>query len=55
VSHSEYVIVAGGRRDDDIINDDIEIPNITQPSNWMMTSILLPEPMVAIFPTIKTR
>ena len=52
VSHSEYVIVAGGARDEDTINDDIEILNTTQPSHWMMTSILLPEPMWAIFPTI---
>ena len=52
VSHSEYVIVAGGRRDDDTINDDIEILNTTQPSQWIMTSILLPEPMWGMFPTI---
>jgi len=52
VSHSEYVIVAGGYRDEDIINDDIEVLNITHPSQWMMTSILLPEPMWGIFPTI---
>jgi len=52
VSHSEYVIVAGGRRDDDVFNDNIEILNTTQPSQWIMTSILLPEPMWGIFPTI---
>jgi len=52
VSHSEYVIVAGGKRDNDTINDDIEILNITQPSQWIMTSILLPEPMWAIYSTI---
>ena len=52
VSHSEYVIVAGGGRDTDTINDDIEILNTTQPSHWMMSSVLLPEPMWSIFPTI---
>ena len=52
VSHSEYVIVAGGRRDEDTINDNIEILNTTQPSHWMMSTILLPEPMAAIYPTI---
>ena len=52
VSYSEYVIVAGGGRDKDTISDDIEILNSTQPSQWIMTSILLPEPMWAIHPTI---
>ena len=52
VSHSEYVIVAGGYRDEDTINNDIEVLNITHPSQWIMTSILLPEPMWGIFPTI---
>ena len=52
VSHSEYVIVAGGMRDRDTINDDIEVLNIMHPSQWMMTSILLPEPMWGIFPII---
>ena len=52
VSHSEYVIVAGGKRDKDTINNDIEILNTTQPSHWMMSSVLLPEPMWGIFPTI---
>ena len=52
VSHSEYVIVAGGAIHKGTINDDIEILNTTQPSQWMMTTILLPEPMWGIFPTI---
>ena len=52
VSHSEYVIVAGGYRDKDTINDDIEILNTTQPSHWMMASVLLPQPMRGISPTI---
>ena len=52
VSHSEYVIVAGGARDDDTNNDDIEILNTTQPSQWVIANILLPEPMAVIFPTI---
>ena len=52
VSHSEYVIVAGGKRDEDTINDDIEVLNTTQPTQWMLTSVLLPKPMWGIFPTI---
>ena len=52
VSHSDYVIVAGGMRDEDTINDDIEVLNTTQSSQWMMTSVLLPQPMWAIYPTI---
>ena len=52
VSHSEYVIVAGGARDDETIYDDIEVLNTTQPSQWIMTSILLPQPMWGTFPTI---
>ena len=52
VSHSEYIIVAGGYRDEDTDHNDIEILNTTQPSQWIMTSILLPEPMWNIFPTI---
>ncbi|XP_065884887.1 uncharacterized protein [Dysidea avara] len=52
VSNSEYVIVAGGKRDDDTIIDDIEILNTTQPSQWMVTSIFLPRPMWGMFPII---
>ena len=52
VSHSEYVIVAGGGKDDDTDHNDIEILNTTQPSQWMMSSILLPEPMWGLYPTI---
>ena len=52
VSHSEYVIVAGGERDKDTFNDDIEILNTTQPSQWIMTTVLLPRPMWGMFPTI---
>ena len=52
VSHSEYVIVAGGYRDEDTDHNDIEILNTTQPYQWVITNILLPEPMWAIFPTI---
>jgi len=31
-------------------NDDIEILYATQPSHWMMISILLPEPMWGMYP-----
>jgi len=50
-SHLEYVIVMGGIGDKGTYYDDIEILNTTQPSQWMMTSILLPEPMM-MYPTI---
>ena len=52
VSHSEYVIVAGGYRDEDTDHNDIEILNTTQPSHWMTSSVLLPEPTWGISPTI---
>jgi len=55
VSHAEYVIVAGGQKDRNTINDDIEVLNTTQPSQWMMTSVLLPEPMWNIHPTISNK
>ena len=52
VSHSEYVIVAGGAKDQNTIHNDIEILNTMQQSQWVMSSTLLPEPMWGIFPTI---
>jgi len=52
VCHSEYVIVAGGQREKHNINDDIEVLNALQPSQWIVASILLPKPMWAILPTI---
>ena len=52
VSHSEYVIVAGGAKDQNTIHNDIEILNTTQQSQWVMSSTLLPQPMWGIFPTI---
>ena len=52
VSHSEYVIVAGGAKDKNNFYDNIEILKTTYPSQWMMTSTVLPEPMWGIFPTI---
>jgi len=47
VSHSEYVIVAGGE-DTDTDHNDIEILKTSQPFQWMTSSILLPEPMWGI-------
>ena len=52
VSHSDYVIVVGGVKSIDTIYDDIEVLNTTQPSQWLMSTILLPKPMWGIFPTI---
>ena len=52
VSHSQYVIVAGGAKDESTFYDDIEVLNIIHPSQWMITTILLPVPMWAIYPSI---
>jgi len=51
VSHSEYAIVAGGGEGENG-SDDIEVLDTSQPSQWIMTSFLLPEPMWDIFITI---
>ena len=58
VSHLEHVIVAGGGRptaeDDDtsVIQDDIEVLNWIENSQWRKVSIKLPVPMYAFTPTI---
>ena len=54
MSHSEYVIVAGGGEGD---SDDIEIIllNTNQPDRWTLASILLPEPMWAFYPSISDK
>ena len=57
VSHLEHVIVAGGgspTADDDtpVIQDDIEVLNWIENSQWRKVSIKLPEPMFAFTPTI---
>ena len=58
VSHLEHVIVAGGTRptaednDSRVTQDDIEILNWIENSQWRKVSIKLPVPMCAFTPTI---
>jgi len=52
VSHSEFVIVAGGGMELNMLYDNIEVLNMTHPFQWMMTNVLLPEPMWDFYPTI---
>ena len=58
ISHLEHVIVAGGGRptaeDDDtpVVQDDIEVLNWIENSQWRKVSIKLPVPMYAFTPTI---
>ena len=53
-SHMEYVIVAGGARGDDtaVVQDDIEILDWVENSQWKRVSILLPVPMYELQFTI---
>ena len=58
VSHLEHVIVAGGGRptaeDDDtpVVQDDIEVLNWIENSQWRKVSIKLPVPMYGFMPTM---
>ncbi|XP_065884376.1 uncharacterized protein [Dysidea avara] len=52
VSHSYYIIVVGGGKDEVSDHNDIELLDWTQPSHWVMTCIALPEPMWNIFPSV---
>ena len=49
ITHGDHVIVLGGGLDG---SDDIEVLNWTQPRQWMMSNIKLPEPMFALSLTI---
>ena len=51
-TYSDYVIVAGGIRDINTINDDIELLYYKQSPHWIRTNINLPEPMAVISLTI---
>ena len=51
-TYSDYVIVAGGIRDINTNNDDIELLYYKQPPHWITTNIYLPEPMATISLTI---
>ena len=45
VTHMEYVIVAGGKTDDDNVLDDIEILDWVENSQWIRVASHLPVPM----------
>ena len=51
VPYHQYVIVAGGRNDDDNPLDSIEVFDITK-SHWMIVNTHLPQPMYEISATI---
>ena len=51
-TYSDYVIVAGGYRDKNTVNDDIELLYYKQSPHWIRTNINLPEPMATISLTI---
>ena len=52
-SHLKYVIVAGGKSvDENTIQDDMEVLNWLENSNWRRVSIKLPIPLYAFIPTI---
>ena len=51
-TYSDYVIVAGGMRDINTYNDDIELLYYKQSPHWIRTNINLPEPMAFISLTI---
>ena len=44
-TNSDYVIVAGGMRDNNTYNDDIDLLYYKQSPHWIKTNINLPEPM----------
>ena len=50
ISYHQYVIVAGGKGDDDLL-DSIEVFDVTK-SHWMIVNTHLPEPMYQISATI---
>ena len=53
VSHLEHVIVAGGGLDGDTLaQDDIEVLNWIENSQWRKVEINLPEPMYGFTPTV---
>ena len=45
LTHLDYVIVAGGRLDDDTFSYDIELLNYKQSSHWVIARMKLPEAM----------
>ena len=51
VPYHQYVIVAGGKGDDDTAVDTIEVLDVTK-SHWMIVNIHLPDPMYRISATV---
>ena len=51
-TYSDYIIVAGGVRDANTYNDDIELLYYKQSPHWIRTNINLPKPMYDISLTI---
>ena len=51
VPYHQYVIVAGGKGDDDNVLDSIEVFDITE-SHWMIVNTHLPKPMFRVSATI---
>ena len=51
-TYSDYAIVAGGVRDNNTFNDDIELLYYKQSPHWITTNINLPEPMTHFSLTI---
>ena len=51
-TYSDYVIVAGGARDINTFNDDIELLYYKRSPHWIRTNINLPKPMATISLTI---
>ena len=45
LTHLDYVIVAGGKLDDNTFSDEIEVLNYKQSSHWIIARMKLPEPM----------
>ena len=52
VSHLEHVIVAGGKLDNNTVQDDIEVLNWMKNSHWRRIPFKLPVPMYDFNPTI---
>ena len=46
LTHLDYVIVAGGKLDDNTYSDDIELLNYKQSSHWVIARMKLPEAML---------
>ena len=52
ITHSDYVLAAGGESNDGHIRNDIEILNWRRSNKWMKSNVRLPEQMWAISMTI---